>query len=59
MLGVCDQVLITYLVEKLGIEADKKHESNPITMMFSLLSLVLGNYSLLKPIQVANEVAPQ
>jgi hypothetical protein len=43
------------LVENLGIEAEKKHESNPITMMFSVLALVLSNYTTLKPILVANE----
>jgi hypothetical protein len=59
MLGVCDQVLIKYLVDNLGIEADKKHENNPITMMFSVLALVLSNYTTLKPIPVANEAPVQ
>jgi len=43
-LGVSDKVLIKYLIEKLGIEAAKKHETSPITMMFSVLALALSSY---------------
>ena len=53
--GFCDKVLITYLVEKLDIDSNKKLEASPITMMFSVLSLALHNYRQLKPIPVATE----
>jgi hypothetical protein len=43
------------LVEKLGINEGKKHEKSPTTMIFAVLSLVLSNYTTLKPVPVANE----
>jgi hypothetical protein len=54
-LGVSDKVLIKYMVDYLGIDAAKKHESSPTTMMFSVLSLALSNYELLKADQVVSE----